>query len=245
MTKRAERVYGAVGLALIASGVVHLVVTAFSARGWSGPVSFRKPATFGLSFGLTLLTVVWLLRYLPLRERLAAVLVAVFAADCVVEVGGITLQAWRGVPSHVNRSTPFDSVVASVLAAGGAVLIVTLGLMGLATFRRALAERVAPSLALALRAGFVSLWAGLVTGAAMIGRGVAISNGGDPARAYDELGFLKPVHGVGLHGVLVLPLVALAARCLWRTERQRLQAVRVAVGGYAALLAAALVVSLV
>lgn len=45
----------------------------------------------------------------------------VFAVDGVVEVGGITLQAWRHVPSHLNRETPFNSAVSTVLAAGGGV----------------------------------------------------------------------------------------------------------------------------
>ncbi|HWS38555.1 MAG TPA: hypothetical protein VN408_38175 [Actinoplanes sp.] len=52
-------------------------------------------------------------------------------AACVVEVCGITLQAWRGVPSHFDTETPFDRVVAMTLAAGGAVLVVTLGMFAL------------------------------------------------------------------------------------------------------------------
>jgi len=60
------------------------------------------------------------------------VLLGVFAADCVVEVGGITLQAWRHVPSHLNRETPFNSAVSMVLAAGGGVLIAVLGAVTLA-----------------------------------------------------------------------------------------------------------------
>lgn len=34
----------------------------------------------------------------------------VFVAACMVEVVLVTLQAWRKVPSHLNRDTSFDSV---------------------------------------------------------------------------------------------------------------------------------------
>jgi hypothetical protein len=63
------------------------------------------------------------------------VLLAVFAVDCVVEVSGITLQAWRRVPSHFNRETTFDSVVSTMLAAGGGVLVVVLVVFAVKAFR--------------------------------------------------------------------------------------------------------------
>ena len=34
-----------------------------------GPLSLRKPTTFGLSFGLTLITIAWVLSFLELRDR--------------------------------------------------------------------------------------------------------------------------------------------------------------------------------
>ncbi len=118
---RVERAGFLIGAVLIGSGLFHLGLFAVDGGPWHGPVSWRKPATFGLSFGLTLIAVVWVSAYLPLRPRWRRLLLGVFAIDCVVEVAGITLQAWRHVPSHVNRETPFDSAVSNALAAGGAV----------------------------------------------------------------------------------------------------------------------------
>jgi hypothetical protein len=203
-------------------------------------VSWRKPATFGLSFGLTLLTVGWLTTYLPLPVRRRRILMSVFAADCCIEVAGITVQAWRHVPSHLNRDTPFDAVVAAVLAAGGGVLVVVLGLLSVAAFQ----ARVDRSMRLALRAGFVSLMIGLATGAAMIARGVVVAGSGDQQRAYEVLGFVKPVHAVSLHGVLVLPALAWALSFTARDESRRTHLVALAVGGYAAVLIATLAYSL-
>jgi len=238
---RVERVCLVVGVVLIGSGLVHLGLLVAGDGPWSGPVSWRKPATFGLSFGLTVLTVVWVSAYLPLTGRRRGVLLGVFALDSCLEVAGITLQAWRHAPSHVNRETPFDSAVSTVLGVGGVVLVVVLGLLAVAAFR----ARVAPSMRLALRAGFVTLVIGLLSGAAMIARGVLVANGGDQQRAYEVLGFLKPVHGVSLHGVLVLPALAWLLTFTGWDEARRTRVVALGVVGYGLAVAAALVYSLV
>lgn len=57
--RRAERAAYAIGAALIVSGLFHLAVFAVDGGPWEGPVSWRKAVTFGLSFGLTLITIAW------------------------------------------------------------------------------------------------------------------------------------------------------------------------------------------
>jgi hypothetical protein len=47
------------GLALIATGLVHAGIWAVVGGSAAGPLSWRKPATFGFSFGLTTLTLGW------------------------------------------------------------------------------------------------------------------------------------------------------------------------------------------
>jgi hypothetical protein len=237
---RVERLCLLVGAALIASGLLHLVLLVAGDGPWTGPVSWRKPATFGLSFGLTLLTVVWLSAYLPLTDRRRRLLLGVFALDCCLEVAGITVQAWRHVPSHVNRETPVDSAVSTVLAVGGGILVLVLGALAVAAYR----ADVAPSMRLALRAGFATLVLGLLSGAAMIARGVVAVNGGDQQRAYEVVGFLKPVHGVSLHGVLVLPAVAWLLTFTRWDESRRTRIVALAVAAYGLAIAAALAYSL-
>jgi hypothetical protein len=241
-TTRVERACYAVGAALFAAGVFHLGVFAVRGGPWEGPVSWRKPATFGLSFGLTLLAVTWVASYLRLRPATRAVLLGVLAVDSVVEVGGITVQAWRHVPSHFNMETGANRSVSMMLAIGGGVLIAVLVALGVAALRT---EPDAPAdMRLAIRAGFVTLFIGLASGAAMIARGVTAVNTGHQQLAYQVGGFLKPVHAVSLHGVLVLPALAwLLARTGW-DERRRTRVVALAVVGYAVAIAAALAVSL-
>jgi hypothetical protein len=238
----ANRIYAAVGALLVLAGLFHLGVYAVLGGPWYGPVSWRKPFDFGVSFGLTLLAVVWVSSYLRLGARTRTVLLGIFAVDCVAEVAGITIQAWRHVPSHFNWETPFSSGITAMLAIGGGVLIVVLGALAVAAFRGNPA--LAPSMQLALRAGFATLLIGLASGAAMIARGVMLSNEGHPQLAYTLAGFLKPLHAVSLHGVLVLPALAWLLSLTPWSERRRTRIVGYGVAAYGVAIAGALVLSL-
>ncbi|MDQ0583866.1 hypothetical protein [Streptomyces rishiriensis] len=231
------RLYEATALVLILSGLVHLAVFAVDGGPWSGPVSWRKPVTFGLSFGVTLLAVVRVTSYVRVGPRLRGALLGVFAADCVVEVAGITLQAWRGVPSHLDMETPFDTAVSMTLAVGGGILVMLLAGFAVASFRHRPAGPA--GMALAVRSGFAILLVALASGAAMIARGVVLTRTGHQEAAYHSTAWLKPLHGVSLHAVLVLPaLTWLLSRTPW-SEAVRRRIVAAAVGCYAAAVAAA------
>ncbi|MFI1394061.1 hypothetical protein [Streptomyces sp. NPDC020681] len=194
------------GAVLVAAGLFHLVVFFVDGGPWNGPVSWRKPVTFGLSFGLTLIALAWVTSYLRIGDRARTALLGLFAADCVLEVAGITVQAWRGVPSHFNRETPFDSTVATALAVGGVLLVVILTTFAVASFRHR--PDGGPGMALALRTGFAMLLIALATGAAMIAYGVVITGTDGQQAAYHSTEALKPLHGVSLHAILVLPVLA-------------------------------------
>ncbi|MFL5993241.1 MAG: hypothetical protein ACJ736_02745 [Streptomyces sp.] len=229
---RLERLCHATGVLLVLSGLAHLVVFAVDGGPWDGPVSWRKPVTFGVSFGVTLIAVAWVTSYLRVGPRLRALLLAVFAADCVVEVGGITLQAWRGVPSHLDMETPFDTAVSMTLAVGGGILVVLLTVFAVVSFRH---RPSGPAgMDLAVRSGFAILLVALASGAAMIARGVVLTRTGHQEAAYHSTAPLKPLHGVSLHAVLVLPaLVWLLSRTPW-SEPLRRRILYAAIGSYVA-----------
>ncbi|MYT74231.1 MULTISPECIES: hypothetical protein [unclassified Streptomyces] len=210
-----ERLCHTTGAVLVVSGLVHAVVFAVDGGPWDGPVSWRKPVTFGLSFGLTLMALTWVTSYLRVGARLRGILLVVFAADCVLEVGGITLQAWRKVPSHLDMETGFDTAVSLSLAVGGGVLLVLLTVFAVLSFRTR--PSGCTGMPLAVRAGFAVLLVGLASGAAMIARGVVLTRSGHQEAAYHSTAALKPLHGVSLHAVLVLPALAwLMSRTAWR-----------------------------
>jgi hypothetical protein len=89
--------------------------------------------------------------YLRVGSRARAVLLGVFAADCVAEVGGITLQAWRHVPPHFNMQTAINTSVSMMLAVIGGILIAVLVTFAGYAFRGN--PDLPASMQLALRAG--------------------------------------------------------------------------------------------
>jgi hypothetical protein len=85
--RRVERAGYLVGALLLISGIVHITILIVTGTSWVGPLSLRKPAVFGLSFGVTLITIVWVASFLPLAERTRAALLTIFIAASVVETG--------------------------------------------------------------------------------------------------------------------------------------------------------------
>jgi hypothetical protein len=239
---RVERVAFVVGALLLASGLTHLVHLVLSSGPWTGPVSLRKPGTFGLSFGLTLATVTWALRLVPIPGRRRALLLGTFTVTCVVETGLVSLQAWRGVPSHFDFETGFDTAVSMTLAAGGFAIVLTMAGMTLAAFRSTGVESAA--MRLALRYGFATLVGALAVGAAMIAVGSAAARGPDPSLAYTTAGFLKPAHAVTMHAILVVPGLAWLASFTRWSDYQQVKIIWLGIAGYSLLSLVVLVESL-
>jgi len=221
------------GALLIASGLVHLAILLATGASWWGPLSLRKPMVFGLSFGATVITITWVSSFLPLRDRTRAAFLWVFTAASILEPALVTLQAWRGVPSHFNVATSFDALVTRALAAGGVVLVLLIVAMTIAAFRPN--ASVPASLRLAVQVGFVLLCGAMVVGGVMIATGMRQVFAGNAAAAYALGGALKPTHAMTMHGILVLPVLGrLLAFTDWSEER-RLRLVRRAAAGYVLL----------
>lgn len=224
-----ERAAYLVAAALLASGLLHLAIFLAGDTSWSGPVSWRKPTTFGLSFGLTLATLAWVTAQLSIGARTRTFLTSVLIAASVTETAGITLQAWRGVPSHFNHDSAFSSTVTNILAFGGVVIVATVLALTIAAYRKPATDA---AMRLATRAGLTILMGAMASGAAMIATGVILTNGGDEQAAYDTAGWLKPTHAVTMHAVGVLPALAWLLGALKVPEHRRHTIVKLAVWGY-------------
>src|SRR5262245_2400342 len=177
-----ERVAYWTGGLLILSGLMHLVVLLASGGTWEGPLSLRKPTTFGLSFGLTLVNVTLIASFLPLKNRSRTLLLGLFTAACALETFLVSLQTWRRVPSHFNVETPVDAAIAQTLALGGFTLVAIIVVLTVAVFRHSGA--LPPPLGVAIRAGFVALVGAQVAGGVMIATGMRLVFGGNPQGAY-------------------------------------------------------------
>jgi len=241
--RRIERVCHLIGAALMASGLFHLAVFAVDGGPWEGPVSWRKPTTFGLSFGLTLITIAWVSSFLRVGDRARTWLLAVFAGACAAETGMIDVQAWRHVPSHFDMETPLNTVISMLLAVGGGVLIVVLVTLTVRAFGPN--PGVPASTRLALRAGFVTLLVALASGAIMIARGVVLVRTGHQQAAYSAGGFLKPVHAVAMHGILVLPGLAWLLTFTETSESRRVRVIARTTVAYAVAISAVIVFSVI
>jgi hypothetical protein len=225
------RLWYLIGLLLIVSGLVHLGVLVVDGGPWDGPVSWRKPFTFGVSFGLSVLSLTWVSQFIRLRGR--NILLGVFSVASVVEVALISVQAWRGVPSHFNMSTDVDSLIARTLAAGGFTLIVVAIFMTVSAFRPSLpVPGESPSMRLAVQAGFGTFLAAMAFGGIMIARGVVETLTGSQQLAYTVAGSLKPAHAILMHGVLLLPALAWLLSRTHPSEQTRLRVVRLAIWTY-------------
>ncbi len=193
---RTERACYVVAGALVLCGLLHLGILIASGDDWSGPLSWRKPATFGLSFGLTLATITWVSGFVRLSARARRRLLTAFAIACVVEVSVITHQRWRGLPSHfIPAGSPGPALngLVGVGAAAGAVLIILVSVaLTVAAFRP---DPGRPAeLRLAVRVGLVAFLLALAVGAVMLGVGQVLTRTADAAVAFAFSGGLKPGH---------------------------------------------------
>ncbi|MDQ2911818.1 MAG: hypothetical protein M3T56_00995 [Chloroflexota bacterium] len=221
---------------LIASGLFHVGVFLVRDGGWAGPISWRKPIEFGISGGVTTLSLAAVMSRLPRTGWLAwpcAVAIALFVPETVL----IDLQTWRGLPSHFNFDTGFDAAVFSAM--GTLIAFVSLAIVAM-TIWSLTSLRGPGSSVLAIRAGMVSLTIGQLLGFALLGNGFAV---GDVFRAsiVGAAGDLKVPHAVALHGLQVLGLLALILERSRLPESRRSRIVIVATAGYAAALGVAVI----
>ncbi len=192
------------GFILVCSGIFHSVVFLSSGVTWEGPLSWRKPILFGLSGGVTALSLGWVLSLMA-RWRLASFLDWTLSIALLAEVGLITMQTWRGVASHFNQSTAFESIVSATM--GWLILVVSLGILAI-TLRSLKPLQASPSVALAVRFGLILLVLACLLGwlAQVIGE-AELAAGRNP-ETYKKAGVLKFPHGMPLHAIQVLPLLA-------------------------------------
>ncbi|HSH23169.1 MAG TPA: hypothetical protein VK975_03820 [Acidimicrobiales bacterium] len=226
----------AVGALLVLWGIAHLGVFFVDGGPWDGPVSWRKPVTFGVSFGVTALAVAFVATFLSLGRRSSWLLLGSFGVASALEVLWVSVQRWRGVPSHFAK----EGLDAALFFSAG----LTIGVIGLVlVVVNVLAMRrldAPPSMALAIRAGLVLLLVGQVLGGAIIANGNAIDRLPTEAElaVFGAAGAMKVPHAVALHAIEVLPALAWVLGFASPGEGRRRFLVAVGAAGYAALVPA-------
>ena len=211
----------------MASGLFHVGVYVMLDGAWEGPVSWRKPIEFGISGGLTAISLAAVMSRLSGTGWLAwpcAVAISLFLPETVL----IDLQRWRGVPSHFNHDTAFDVAVFSWM--GILIAIVAFGIIVM-TVWTFVSLRGPGSSALAIRAGMVFLTIGQLLGFAIVTNGLGVD---DLSRAsiFGAAGEMKVPHAVALHGLQVLGLLAVLLERTALAESRRNWLVLMGIAGY-------------
>jgi hypothetical protein len=237
-----QRLAYLVGTGLIVIGLAHAAAWAVAGGSAAGAVSWRKPTTFGLSFGLTTVTLAWVATWLPIRPRVGWTAAGLLCAAVTYEVAWVTVQHARGVPAHFNDTTPLDERLFIAGAVMVTVAILVIAAMTLAAFLHTTAP--AP-MALAIRGGLVGLLAAQVTGLWMLLHGLAlVEDDADPLvqsmSTYGAAGQMKFAHAVPMHAIQVLVVLAWLLWWSGLPQRRQTRLVALAVVGYGGLVAVAL-----
>jgi hypothetical protein len=235
----AQRFAYLVGGALILVGLAHLAAWLLIGGAWQGPVSWRKPTTFGISFGLTTITLAWVTGHLQITERTRWLVLGPLAVADSYEVAWVSVQRWRGVASHFNFATTLDY---SLFLAGAAAIAVTITVIVALAVLSCTRLRAAPSMAVAVRAGLLILLVAQGVGGWMIGHGVGPASDGatQGLTTFGAAGVMKVPHAVAMHAIQVLPALAWLLSFAALPERRRLRLVWAATTGYAGLVAVSL-----
>jgi hypothetical protein len=223
-------------------GLVHAGTWAVAGGSASGAVSWRKPTTFGISFGLTTVTLAWVATWLPVRPATGWTAAGLLGAAVSYEVAWVVVQRARGVPAHSNDATVLDERRFVAGAVTVAVAVVVVAAMTLAAF----VHTTAPApMALAVRGGLVGLLAAQVSGVWILLHGLALlEDDADPLvgsmGTWGAAGQLKFAHAVPVHAVQVLVVLAWLRSRSALAQRRQARLVALAVVGYAGLFGVAL-----
>lgn len=206
-------IFWAAGLTLIVSGLVHIPLWYLRGDSWEGPLSLRKPILFGLATGITLWSFAWLVTQLKPRWWFIPVVI-MGSLGALLEVGIISLQAWRLMPSHYSQGGSLESILYVLMEIGLAALCFSLcAFSWLSLWQQCYIKPPNEAKYLAILLGLMGLHAGLLTGVGMLIYGnhqMAIN--ADPT-LIPPAGVLKFLHGIPIHAPQLLwPL-------LWFTSR--------------------------
>jgi hypothetical protein len=217
-----KRLLLATGWLLVFAGLFHLAVWLASGQPWEGSVSWRKPALFGVSGGFTLVSLGLLYKLLA-PQRWDIWLAGTLGGAMSFEVSLISIQQWRGLESHFNRSTPLDGFIETLITLLITVVTLCIVILSVRAFRFL---DTTDDKKIAWRSGLVFLLISCAIGFVIFGFGVWKSSfGGDPTRFGND-GVVKFPHGMTIHAIQVLPCLCWLMTRVGVTAASRVNSLR-------------------
>ena len=199
-----------VGVAQVILLFIMIGVAPFDGREVMGINPWIKPIKFAASIAIYALTMGWLLYELPLKEKVKGRVNWAIASTLIIEIALITMQAARGVTSHFNNTTAFDSAVFAVMGLAITFNILVVAYVAL-KFWMTDAKIPAPYL-WGIRIGLTIFVLASLEGFAMVSHSahsVGVPDGGPglPLVNWSTIGGdLRVAHFFGMHALQVLPL---------------------------------------
>lgn len=260
---KANRVLTLFGVMMLVSLVASLIGLLFDPRTLLGVPIWDKPIKFEISLALYVFTLTWLLSFLKGHPRVVGIVSTITFVAFFVEMIIIFIQVIRGVSSHFNVATSFDSTLFSMM--GGFIMLFWFANLVAAIyllFQRFDNQALAWSLRLALILALVGAALGMLMTTqhtpeqqlaiaahqkllASGGHSVGVNDGGPglPFLGWSTVGGdLRVAHFIGLHALQMLPLIGWLILRFTRTgfsKAHQIILVWVAGLGYAGIIALA------
>jgi hypothetical protein len=200
--------------------IVHLVLAIVSItssfmddRTLMGVNVWMKPLKFSISVAIYILTVGFLMTLYPFSKKKKNLINNIVCWTLLIELGLIIYQASGGVQSHYNISNPFDGLIFTAMGILIAINVIIMALFIFETIRLKL--KTAKLLQWAILLGWVIVFFGSWVGGQMISEmshNIGIEDGGPglPLVNWSTIaGDLRVAHFFGLHGLQIIPILAL------------------------------------
>lgn len=225
------------GILMLLATFPTLAAMGLDARTLNGINVWIKPLKFEVSLAVQLLSVAWLMLFLPERQgRLVRGLAIVMAGAAFFEIAYIALQASRAEASHYNVATPIAGLMYSLMGVGAVALVATSGWIGALILRRG--DTIRPIVFAAGLGLVLGSAVGGITGAYMSSQtghwvgGMATDAGGLPLFGWSRTGGdLRIAHFFGLHMIQILPLTAWVGASFLPERLQKSAIIAIAVAG--------------
>lgn len=208
--KTGDRILYFTGLVHLILAILFLALIFIDQRTIPYENVWMKPFRFAVSIFLFTWAYAWISR-LYTYKRLVSLINYLIAICMFIEIALISMQAFRGVPSHFNITTPFDATVYSIMGGVIGFNAVLLGILfviftfferGCRTYRPAIIWGMI-LLLLGNFTGYLMVQSfGAVTGENLTETGWFITNWNPAA------GDFRIAHFLGLHAIQVVPLAA-------------------------------------
>lgn len=211
------------GIFLILSGSFHFFIQILDPREWESSIGWRKPILFGISTGITLISLAWVISR-TMKNQILAILLAILAT---AEVMIITVQTWRKVPAHFNNGASADQFLANSIDVMLVLITLVIFYSTFLCFRKKFgAAELDYDFSMRWGMAFLALSCIFGFGVAIYGN-LMLENGQNP-EIIAPGGVPKFVHGIALHALQIFPIWTLLLRKIGVNLANRLKSLQFA-----------------